>query len=153
VQERAALDALGPDPRAVALRELAVFSTALPADGASVAVEDAGAPWWQRLLSRVVRVQPSGSSIATDPTDRRNARDGLELELTLARAAAERRDVAAWREALVRASAWLHRLWPDSPRRRMLDVRLEALRAMPLSASSPLLGSTLQQLQALHASR
>jgi uroporphyrin-3 C-methyltransferase len=153
VQERAALDALGPDPRASALRELAAFSAALPGDDDSAEPEDAHAPWWQRLLSRVVRVQPSDSAIATDPADRRNARTGLELELTLARAAAERRDAAAWREALLRADAWLGRLWPDSPRKRALEARLQALRAMPLSASNPVLGSTLQQLQALRATR
>ena len=150
VQERAALDALGPDPRATALRGLAAFSAALPA-GDAPALADAHAPWWQRLLSRVVRVQPSDAAIATDPADRRAARAGLELELTLARAAAERRDASAWQEALDRANAWLHRLWPDSPQRKTLEARLATLRAAPLSASVPVLGSTLQQLQALRS--
>ncbi|MFT3897586.1 MAG: uroporphyrinogen-III C-methyltransferase [Thermomonas sp.] len=152
VQERAALDALGTDPRATALRELAAFSASLPsAAGDATPVEDANAPWWERLLSRVVRVQPSNAAIATDPVDRRNARAGLELELGLARAAAERRDAVAWREALDRTGLWLHRLWPDSPRRRALDARLQALRARPLAVSMPVLGSTLQQLQALRS--
>ena len=150
-QERTALDALGPDPRAVAFKQLAAFAAAIPNGDDAVTIEDARAPWWQRLLSRVVRVQPSGSAIATDPADRRNARAGLELELTLARTAAERRDAAAWHEALDRAGTWLHRLWPDSPQRRALEARLQALRTMPLMASIPVLGSSLQQLQALRA--
>ena len=152
VQERAALDALGADPRATALRQLAAFSASLPSTtGDATPVEDANASWWQRVLARVVRVQPSSSAIATDPADRRAARAGLELELTLARAAAERRDVAAWHEALDRANAWLHRLWPDSPQRRAIEARLRALRALPLEVSIPVLGSTLQQLQALRS--
>lgn len=153
LQERTALDALGADPRASALQQLAAFSAALPTGDDSVAVEDAHVSWWQRLLSRIVRVQPSDSAIATDPADRRDARAGLELELTMARVAAERRDLAAWREALDRARTWLHRLWPDSPRRRALDARLQALRGAPLATSIPVLGSTLQQLQALRATR
>lgn len=153
VQERAALDALGPDPRTTALRGLAAFSAALPAAGDALAPGDAHAPWWQKLLSRVVRVQPSSGAIATDPGERADARSGLELEITLARAAAERRDTVAWREALDRAGAWLRRLWPQSPQRHALETRLARLRAAPLAPSVPVLGSTLQQLQALRATR
>ena len=151
LQERDALDALGADPRTTALRELAAFAASLPGEGATANGDDAHAPWWRRLLSRVVRVQPSNAAIAADPIDRRNARSALELELTLARAAAERRDTAAWHEALDRAGAWLRRLWPDSPQRKTLEARLAALRGMPLAASVPVLGSTLQQLQALRS--
>ena len=153
VQERAALDALGPDPRTTALRGLAVFSAALPAAGDALAPGDAHAPGWQKLLSRVVRVQPSSGAIATDPGERADARSGLELEITLARAAAERRDTVSWREALDRAGAWLRRLWPQSPQRHALETRLARLRAAPLAPSVPVLGSTLQQLQALRATR
>lgn len=151
LQERDALDALGADPRTTSLRELAAFAASLPGEGATANGDDAHAPWWRRLLSRVVRVQPSNAAIAADPIDRRNARSALELELTLARAAAERRDTAAWHEALDRAGAWLRRLWPDSPQRKTLEARLAALRGMPLAASVPVLGSTLQQLQALRS--
>jgi uroporphyrin-3 C-methyltransferase len=152
VQERNALDALGADPRATALRRLWAFSAALPpAASDATPVGDANAPWWQRVLARVVRVQPSDRAIATDPADRRVARAGLELELGLARAAAERRDAVAWREALDRTGLWLHRLWPESPQRRAIDARLRALRALPLAPSIPVLGSTLQQLQALRS--
>ena len=151
LQERNALDALGADPRVAALRGLAAFSAALPAAGEALPSDDARAPWWRRLLSRVVRVQPSNGAVPTDAPDRLAARAGLDLELDLARIAAERRDAVAWREALDRAGLWLHRLWPESPRRRALDARLQALRAQPLALSVPVLGSTLQQLQALRA--
>jgi uroporphyrin-3 C-methyltransferase len=151
LQDRDALDARGAEPRTTALRELAAFAASLPGEGAAANGDDAHAPWWRRLLSRVVRVQPSNAAIAADPIDRRNARFALELELTLARAAAERRDAAAWHEALDRAGAWLRRLWPDSPQRKTLEARLAALRDMPLAASVPVLGSTLQQLQALRS--
>ena len=40
---------------------------------------------------------------------------------------------------------------PDSPRRRALDARLQALRARPLALALPELGTTLQQLQAMRA--
>lgn len=148
LQEREALDASGVDPRTAALRELDAFSAALPAEGEPVSPDDRRSPWWQRVLARVVSVQPTATAIATEPAERRTARAGLDLELGLARAAAERRDAAAWRDALQRARPWLHRLWPDSPRRRALDVRLDALRARPLALSLPVLGTTLQQLQA-----
>ena len=153
VQERAAIDALGPDPRATALRELAAFAAALPAADAAPTADDAGTTWWQRLLARVVRVQPSQSAVATEPADRIGARSGLELELGLARAAAERRDDDAWRMALDRVGLWLHRLWPDTPQRRQLEAHLRALRALQLEVSSPVLGSSLQQLQALRTAR
>ena len=153
LQEREALDASGADPRDAALRELAAFSAALPFDGDAAPNDDASAPWWKRVLARVVRVQPTPTAIATEPAERRIARSGLDLELALARAAAERRDAVAWREALDRARPWLRRLWPDSPRRRALDARLQALRTRPLALAVPVLGSTLQQLQALRAAR
>jgi uroporphyrin-3 C-methyltransferase len=153
VQERAALDALGTDPRVAAMQELDGFAASLPADGDGGArpAGDAHAPWWQRLLSRVVRVQPSETAIVEDPADRRAARAGLDLELDLARAAAERRDAVAWRDALDRAGRWLQRLWPDSPQRRAAQARLQALRARPLALALPELGTTLQQLQALRS--
>jgi uroporphyrin-3 C-methyltransferase len=153
LQEREALDAAGADPRTAALQELAAFSAALPADGDTVSNDDAHAPWWRRVLARVVRVQPTARAVATEPGERRIARSGLELELALARAAAERRDAVAWSEALERAQPWLRRLWPQSPRRDALEARLRALRMRPLALSVPVLGSTLQQLQALRAAR
>jgi hypothetical protein len=38
-----------------------------------------------------------------------------KLEISLARAAAERRDATGFRAALTRADGWLTRLWPESP--------------------------------------
>ena len=71
--------------------------------------------------------------------------------MSLARAAAERRDVDGFRAALGRADLWLTRLWPDSPTLRQQRQRLQALAALPLSLSLPTLGSTLQQLRQLRA--
>lgn len=153
VQERAALDALGTEPRAAALARLDAFAQQLrmqppPADVDAVA---ANAPWWRRAFGGLVQVQPTDRAIAAHGSDRRQAELGLQIELSLARAAAERRDVDGFRQALGRADLWLTRLWPDSPALRQQRNRLQALAASPLSLSLPTLGSTLQQLRQLRA--
>lgn len=153
VQERAALDALGTEPRAVALARLDAFAQQLrmqPPPTSADAVK-ANAPWWRRAFGGLVQVQPSDSAIALQAGDRRQAELGLQIELSLARAAAERRDVDGFRAALGRADLWLTRLWPDSPTLRQQRQRLQALAALPLSLSLPTLGSTLQQLRQLRA--
>ena len=78
---------------------------------------------------------------------------GLQLELTLARVAAERRDVDAWRTALTRADAWLQRLWAPSPELQARRDALAALAALPLSPELATLGSTLEQLRQLRSVR
>ena len=82
---------------------------------------------------------------------RRQAELGLQIELSLARAAAERRDVDGFRRSIGRADLWLTRLWPDSPALREQRNQLQVLAALPLSLSLPTLGSTLQQLRQLRA--
>ncbi|WP_242006719.1 hypothetical protein [Aerolutibacter ruishenii] len=153
VQERAALDALGTEPRAAALARLDAFDRQLraqPPPGAS-AGSPTTAPWWQRAFGRLVQVQPSERAVALHGGDRRQAELGLQIELSLARAAAERRDADGFRQALGRADAWLTRLWPESPALRQERQRLQALAALPLSLPLPTLGSTLQQLRQLRA--
>jgi uroporphyrin-3 C-methyltransferase len=154
-QERAALDALGADPKAVAARRLQAFSDGLPklplAGGSDT--REAGRAWWRRVLSRIVAVRRSDDAIAVDPADRAAGFAALQLELSLARASAERRDVASYRAALARADAWLQRLWPPSEALRVQRERLEDLRALPLALELPTLGSTLQQLQARRETR
>lgn len=153
VQERAALDALGTEPRAVALARLDAFAQELrihPPPTASDAVA-ANAPWWRRAFGGLVQVQPSERAIALQAGDRQQAELGLQIELSLARAAAERRDADGFRQALGRADLWLTRLWPDSPALRQQRNRLQAVAGMPLSLSLPTLGSTLQQLRQLRA--
>lgn len=152
-QERAALDTLDIDPGIEALAGLDAFARALPPDDAAPAqgvAVDATAPWWERVLARLVQVRRADEALAVSAHDRAAARIGLELELSLARSAAERRDTDAYRAALARAGAWLPRLWPGGAGRRN---ELERLRALPLAADMPTLGSTLQLLRAQRAGR
>ena len=77
----------------------------------------------------------------------------MQLEITLARAALERRDAAAYRTALARVDAWITRLWPDSAERRARREKLRTLRTLPLALRLPVLGSSLQQLRTLRGAR
>jgi uroporphyrin-3 C-methyltransferase len=152
-QERAALDALDADPRIAALAGLDAFARALPPDDAAPAQGvdvDATAPWWERVLARLVQVRRADEALAVSAHDRAAARIGLELELSLARTAAERRDADAYRAALSRAEQWLPRLWPGGGGRR---GELGRLRTLPLAPDLPTLGSTLQLLRAQRAGR
>lgn len=149
-QERAELDALEADPKVLALQRLDAFAAALdsPPDATAAATPDRGS-WWQRALSRMVQVRRSDDAVVVAPGDRNAGYNALQLEITLARAAAERRDVDGWQSALARADAWLDRLWPQSQALRARHARLAALRALPLSPATPALGSTLRQLRAM----
>lgn len=149
-QERADLDSLRADPRQTVMTALDAFAGALPdpADGEIRNAVDPEAPWWERALARLVRVSPSDNSLALGGEERRAGRQALELELTLARAAAERRDPAALRAALDRIDAWLLRLWPASAERAGQRTGLQAIGAMPLTLELPTLGSTRAQLRA-----
>ena len=151
VQERAALDALGADPRALAEGRLEAFAATLVAPARSASESSAALPWWRRAFDNVVRVQPSSTALASEGADRTAGLAALQLELTLARSAIERRDEPAYRAALGRVDGWLRRLWPDSPELRRRRARLHALSAQPLALRLPVLGSTRQQLQAMRA--
>ncbi|TQD45468.1 uroporphyrinogen-III C-methyltransferase [Marilutibacter aestuarii] len=149
IQERQALDALEADPRAQVLAEIAAFADALGQAPAATPErpELASGPWWKRAFANVFDIQPRERVIAESPSDRADAMAALQLELTLARVAAERRDGEAFRKALARADGWLGRLWPPSAE---LDARrsaLEAIAARPVTLSIPTLGSTLEQLR------
>lgn len=153
-QERAALDAVGNDPRAQAAAALDAFANTLRTpDRTPVVVHDDALPWWRRALSRIVQVRPVDRAVAVAPDDRAAGYAALQLEITLARAALERRDQAAWRAALARSDTWLTTLWPDSPQRREQRARLQSLRDTPLALTIPGLGSSLQQLQSMRATR
>lgn len=156
-QERAALDALGVDPRVAAIVRIDAFEAGLDAapagrdegaggsgPGADPAARD---HWWQRLAQRIVAVRRSDDGLAVDAGERAAGRAALGLELALARAAAERRDARGHAAALVRAATWLPRLWPDSPARAARRNELEAIAAMPLDLAVPELGTTLDQLR------
>ncbi|MET0581516.1 MAG: uroporphyrinogen-III C-methyltransferase, partial [Pseudoxanthomonas sp.] len=107
---------------------------------------------WQRVLSPLVEVRRTESRTVVAPTERAAGQAALQIELSLARAALERDDVAGFRAGIVRMEAWLTRLWPDSPALQQRRNELKALRAAPLQPSLPVLGSTLQQLRQLRNS-
>lgn len=149
-QERAALEALDADPRRVALQRLDALAAKLPDPAAlpRAPAPAANAPWWDRVLARLVSVRRNDAPVAIASEDREAGDIALQLELALARTAIERRDTAAMRAALTRADAWVLRLWPASPQRKTALDELRALRAAPLALDIPTLGSTLEQLRA-----
>ncbi len=154
VQERAGLDALGTDPRGTALARLDTWLAGLDTPpGIAPAQARTDAPWWRRAFSAVFDIQPRHRSVAVRPADRSDAMAGLQLEVTLARAAAERRDRDAWRGALTRADLWLQRLWPPSDALEARRAALRELAALPLSPELATLGTTLEQLRQLRSVR
>ena len=153
-QERAALDALGADPQRVAAGRLDAFAAKLGAlPERAEAERPSRAPWLRRLLASFLEVRPSDGAQLRAPAERAAGLDALQIELTLARAALERRDDVAWQAALVRAERWLARLWPESDALRARRHELQALRRLPLALPLPVLGSTLEQLRSLRAAR
>jgi uroporphyrin-3 C-methyltransferase len=154
IQERNAIDALGPGARARSEVELARFEASLQElpDEASENAGDAQ-PWWQQLLSPLVQIRRADGNVLIARSERIAAADSLQIELSLARAALERNDREAYRVALARVEQWLSRLWPDSPQLRQRRNELQTLRDTDLQPLLPELGSTLQQLRALRDGR
>ncbi len=148
-QEQAAMEALGADPRVHANALLEKLTTGVQAAPSAGTASDARAPWYERLLARVIRVQPTAGSGLQQRPDREAALAALQVEASLARAAIERRDGAALGIALARIDAGLQRLLAGSPALPQKRRVVAELRALPLRADSPLSGTTLQQLRAL----
>lgn len=148
-QERAALAAYAPGPRAELDARLQAFSSALQSLPERAATAPAQRPAWQRMLAPLVDIRPSQRAMVIAPADRGAGLAALQIELGLARAALERRDETGLRAALTRVQAWLPRLWPDSPALRQRQAELEALRQVSLRSQPPELGSTLRQLHDL----
>ncbi|NLA68452.1 MAG: hypothetical protein GX856_09480 [Gammaproteobacteria bacterium] len=152
-QEQSMLDALGEDPRVAAVARIDAFESRLGTpplrpDSATGRGPGAGdASWYRRLAARIVDVRRSDDAMAAGAGDRAAAIAALRLELALARTAAERRDEAAHAAALGRASAWLPRLWPESPALEAHRRELAAIAAMPLMPALPGLGTTLGELR------
>jgi len=149
VQEQAALEALGPDPRLRAATLLAGLERGLQAPAPVLAAGDPQRPWYARLLDRVVTVQPTASAGLRAGTDREAAFAAAQVDIALARAAIERRDGVALGLALDRIGAWQRRLLAGSPMLAAQQRELATLRALALRHDSPLAGSSLQQLRAL----
>jgi uroporphyrin-3 C-methyltransferase len=149
LQEQAAMEALGADPRIRASALLARIEPALDAEPIDASADAGRAPWYRRLLARVVQAQTTAGSGLRHAADREAARAALQVELSLARAALERRDTAAFRTAVQRIDAGLQRLLAGSPALDAHRRTLAELRVLPLHVHAPLAGSTLQQLRAL----
>lgn len=151
-QERAALDAVVEEPRATVLARLDHWTTALGTRPVEEAVTDTSTqPWWKRAFIGIVEVRDLDQAPALDPDQRADAQVGLQLEITLARAAAERRDTAAYRAALARAERWLDRLTSSPGTSASARAELREIAAMPLSLPFPTLGTTVAQLRQLRA--
>ncbi|MEN5209615.1 uroporphyrinogen-III C-methyltransferase [Stenotrophomonas terrae] len=152
IQERNALDALGPGVRARTAAQLDQWAgqlEQLPEHLPTAA--DTAQPWWQQLLSPLVQIRPADGKVLIARSERIAANDSLQIELSLARAALERADDKAWQQALDRCGTWLQRLWPDSPQRQQRRAELQQLRSVELRPNLPELGSTLQQLRSMRA--
>lgn len=145
--ERAALDAAGADPRTRALAGLAAFARAANAPPPAPASSAEHTPAWRRALGALVDVRPSTSSAPARGVDRAAWQAALQLEIALARAAAERRDATAFRAALARTGVAVQTLWPDSPARERRLAQLRTLSTHALSPALPALGTTLRQLR------
>lgn len=152
-QERAALESIDVEPRARVLANLAALGETVGAAPPAPQSAPDARPWWQRMLGGLVDVRRSDAAPVVQPEQRAAIEAALQLELTLARAAAERRDTAGFRAALTRAQHWLDRLWPASPALRQRRAQLQALAQIGLSPELPMLGSTLLQLRQLRAAR
>lgn len=154
VQERDALDRLGAGPQArigQALDQLAADLQRLPERSAPAG--DPARPWWQKALAPLVEIAPSRGQVVLTGSERHAAEDAVQIEISLARAAAERGDADGVAQALRRVDTWTTRRWPDSAQRRQLRVRLRTLQQAPLRPRLPELGTTLQQLQAMREGR
>lgn len=150
MQERAALEQQAQTPRLRALTELDAFAREVTAPGGvQTQLQTDSRPWWRRAFGDLFDVRPTDRGVARDDADRAAAYAGLQLELTLARAAAERNDAAGFRSALRRAGQWLERLGADAAHRQ----RLQALAERPFALDVATLGSTLDQLRRMRAAR
>lgn len=146
-QERSVLDALGPDPRMRLASELDSVLKALLAMERQAPESRDDLQWWQRVLSPLVDIHRSDAGVLLADSQRVQALDSLQLEVSLARAALERGDQAGWERALGRISDWVGRLWPDGPARQRQQQALTQLRQAPLTPVLPELGSTLRQMR------
>lgn len=152
MQERNAVDALGPGVRVGTAAQLAAFGKALeqlPQQVDAVAGPNTATPWWHQVLAPFVTITPTHTQGPLTDAERVSGWDALQLELTLARAAVERGDQQGFTDAVDRVASWLPRLWPDSPALRERRAELQQLRMRVLQPALPELGSTLQQLRSM----
>lgn len=153
LQEQAALEALGADPRIRANTLLNQLPQGVRAQPPAPATLDPQAPWYARLLDRIVQRQPTASAGLHELADRETALAALQIELSLARGAIQRRDAAQFQQALKRIDQWLRRLVLDPAQQRAKQQVLAQLRALDLQPATAVSGSTLTQLRTLRGDR
>lgn len=154
-QEREALGELGPDPRPVLRQQVSGLIDILPSlDWQQTAGELAeDAPALLRALDRLVKVRRiSDSQMALSPLERASRRAAVELALSLALAALETGDEAAWKHHLKRARDDMAQLFDgeSSAVSAALQILDEAMR-QPLRPEQVALGVTLRELRAMRA--
>ena len=128
----------------------------LPARGNDELPAEAGdASTLRSILARLVRVsRVDAGGAALTPSRQAAQRAAIDLELGLARLAAERGDEAGFRAAIARAGAQVERAFdPDAAMAIDLLAQLRALGSEPLRADLPALGSSLRELRALRGLR
>ncbi len=158
-QERESLRALAdvPQQRILArLDTLAAGLSRLPARGnEELPAEGGDASTLRSILARLVRVsRVDAGGAALTPSRQAAQRAAIDLELALARLAAERGDEPAFRAALQRAGAQAERAFdPGSAAASELLAQLQALGTEPLRMDLPALGSSLRELRALRGLR
>lgn len=149
-QERAALESLGEGPRVRAARQLDALAAQIDRlPDSAPAVASGSRPKWQRWLAPLMQIHATRAAGVVTPSDREAAEAALRIEFSLAHAALERADRSGFIAALGRIEQWMMRLWPDSAALRRCQQQIAALRKLPLRGDAPVLGSTLEQLQAL----
>jgi len=136
-QERAALDALGVEPRARAVLALDAFAAALvAAPPRATAADHVRLPWWERAFASIVEVQPAADGSRCSPPSAPPRRPACNWNCRW-RVPPRAPRGRGYRAALVRAGSWLARLWPPSPALQRQQAQLDALAALPLSLSVP----------------
>lgn len=106
------------------------------------------APWWQRLLAPLIRIQPS-QAVPLTAADRLKMQDALTIELTLAHAALERQDITAFRATMQHIQNIAQRIWPPTKAQVACLNEIHQLTNAPLRLNIPKLGTTVAQLESL----
>lgn len=158
-QESESLRALAEIPQQRVIARLDAISaelSRLPVRGNEELPAEAGdASTLRSILARLVRVsRVDAGGAALTPARQAAQRAAFDLELGLARLAAERGDESGFRAALQRANAQAGRAF-DPGAAAVIDLlaRLQALASEPLRTELPALGSSLRELRALRGLR
>ena len=149
-QERAALDALGIDPKAAALANSTLSAAPFRRRLAGDFCAPASHSWWQRALSRIVEVRPSDRNAIIDAAIALRAPSPCNWNSPWR---ARRSSAATWR--LPRrpgARRWLVQRCAAVRRTRQAAGAAARPRTHTVAPAMPTLGTTLAQMRAMRAS-